>query len=77
MSCSSGGCCSTPGPQPKVMVEITLNENVWKNVDMRSVQAPGRTLQFIDADGSLHIIMLAQNDRVEIVSQEPLPQEEE
>jgi len=72
------GCESCPSHQsgPDVFVDIVLRGDGYtkfEGISMSKLNAPGRTLQFEDQDGYLHIIMLGANDRVEITSCEPLP----
>jgi hypothetical protein len=81
------GCQSCPGHQdderPDLFVDITLYRadgipvQTFEHINMNTLNAPGRTLQFEDKDGHLRIIILGGNDRAEIVSCEPLPRDEE
>lgn len=82
MSCS--GCPSHQGQEeqesgPEVFVNIKLTlhsdeEITFKAIAFESLHITGRMIQFQDVDGFLRAYLLADNDRVQIVSIEPLPQ---
>jgi hypothetical protein len=81
MGCS--GCPShqeqpqESGPEVLVNIKLTLHEEkeiTYKAISFESLHITGRMIQFQDVDGFLRAFLLADDDRAEIVSVEPLPQ---